>query len=156
MLETASWSGFPRTKKGSGRLAFWITALAELALLKIDPRMDIASLWARLIGLPTCSGLLAALIYGWPAKRTYEECMRASQRAVASLFITVMVLCLLLLAIFPPDISKVPYMIAVIYSPIWAPLAMALAAAGGTLGYWIQKAVPRKVAAVMPHAEARS
>ena len=155
MAVTASWLRFPRTKKGSGRLAFWITAVTELALSRMDPQSgQTPHFWVWLIALPTCSGLLSALIYGYIDLRGYEECLRASQRAVASFYVTLLAPCILLLPIFGRNILGLYCAIALIYGIGMAPLAILLAAAGGTAGYWLQRAAPRRMeaAAVMSQA----
>src|SRR5271168_3746317 len=98
MAETASWSWFPETRKGCGRLAFWITAVAELSLSSLDPHASqTPHFWEWLVAFPTCAGLLAVLIYGYKDLRTYEECMRAAQRPLVSAYLILLIPFVLLL-----------------------------------------------------------
>jgi len=152
-------SGFriPRTKKYNGFWAFCITAVLELVVVTMDPKSNQAHFWAWMIAFPACSGLLTVLIYGYRDLRTFGECMRASQRSLA---LSYMILLLPFLFLFPMVRTNILvrfYVVAVIYGLVFAPFAIVLAAAGGTLGYWIQMAAPRKVElAPMPYVGAQS
>jgi hypothetical protein len=159
MADAASWFRFPETRKGGGRTAFWITVVTELWLIRLDPHASQApNFWEWLVALPACAGLLSVLIYGYKDLRTYEECMRAAQRPLASGYLTLLIPLPFLLPTVRPNIIVLFYAIAVICGVLFAPFAIVLAALGGSLGYWIQRAVPRKAAGApsMPHVQAQS
>jgi hypothetical protein len=70
--------------------------------------------------------------------------LRASEWAVGWFYLTFFVLAVLGLPILALYILNVVYLSAILYGVICVPFAIVLAGAGGSLGYLIQRAVPRK------------
>jgi hypothetical protein len=144
MAEAASGLRWPQTRKFSGFWAFLVTFVPELAIFCFTSPLPRAIALALLIALPACSGLLAVLIYGQSKLRGYEECLRVSEWAVAWFYLTLFVLAVLGLPILALYILNVIYLSVILYSALFLPFAIVLAAAGGSLGYLIQRTVPRK------------
>ena len=80
--------------------------------------------WGLFVGLPFCTGLLAVLIYSLPSPREFGECMIVS--LLPLIFLALMILA-----------TGMDGAICIIMA---APIALALGAMGGYLGYTIQSA----------------
>jgi hypothetical protein len=101
-----------------------VAALIGLAFTAIGTGVLRNYGWGLFVGLPFCTGLVAVLLYSLPRSRELKECM------------IIAILPLVLLAIMILSIA----MEGLICILMAAPIAVALSAMGGYLGYVIQSA----------------
>ena len=129
--EGAPWPGprfldgwIPRSKAGSALLGILGSAAVGLAFTLLGTRVVASYGWGLFVGLPFCMGLLAVLTHSYHFPRSYGESLR-----VAVLPVLILGGLLLLVAI--------EGFVCILMA---APLALALAVLGGSLGHVIQAA----------------
>jgi uncharacterized membrane protein YhaH (DUF805 family) len=112
----------PRGKLGSAVLAIVVTTAIGLVFVLLGTTVIGAYGWSLFVALPFCLGLFAVLLHSYHGPRDYGTCM-----SVALLPMGLLGLLLLVVAI--------EGLICILMA---APLALGLAAIGGSLGYYIQ------------------
>jgi hypothetical protein len=117
-------SGFiPDSALGSAALSLLFTVPPGIGITMLGTRLLVNYGWGLFVALPFAMGLAAALVYGTKGPRTLSGCV-----SVACLSITVLGLGLLAIAVE-----------GVICLIMALPIALPLAAFGGTCGYLVQK-----------------
>jgi uncharacterized membrane protein YhaH (DUF805 family) len=127
--EAAPWPGprtldriIPTSKLGSALLAILAASLIGLGLLLLGTVLLRTYGWGLFIALPFCLGLFSVLLYSYHAPREFGDCMGVALLPVGILGFT-------LLGV------AIEGLICILMA---APIALALAALGGMLGYTIQ------------------
>jgi uncharacterized membrane protein YhaH (DUF805 family) len=128
-LEGAPWPAplgldrfIPRTQLGSAALAIAVTAFLGLGFVVMGTIVIGAYGWSLFVALPFCLGMFSALLYSYHEPRDCWQCM-----GVALLPVGLLGAGLVLIAVE-----------GIICILMAAPLALGLAALGGSLGYVIQ------------------
>ncbi|HUL15750.1 MAG TPA: DUF805 domain-containing protein [Terriglobales bacterium] len=129
--EAAPWPGpraldrwIPQSALGSAVLSVGLTTLLGLGFAVAGTEIVKTYGWGLFVALPFCLGMFAVLLHSYHSPKSFGDCMK-----VALLPIAVLGIVLVALAIE-----------GIICILMAAPLAIALAAAGGALGYGIQSA----------------
>src|SRR5713226_7907258 len=112
----------PRSQLGSAVLSIVLTTAIGLVFVLVGTAVIGAYGWSLFVALPFCLGLFAVLLHSYHGPRDYGACI-----SVALLPVGLLGLLLLLVAI--------EGLICILMA---APLALGLAALGGSLGYYIQ------------------
>ena len=112
----------PRSQLGSAVLSIVFTTAIGLVFVLVGTAVIGAYGWSLFVALPFCLGLFAVLLHSYHGPRDYGACI-----SVALLPVGLLGLLLLLVAI--------EGLICILMA---APLALGLAALGGSLGYYIQ------------------
>lgn len=127
--EAAPWPGprtldgiVPRSQLGSAALSVLLTAAIGLVFVALGTSIVGAYGWSLFVALPFCLGLFAVLLHSYHGPRDFGACM-----SVALLPVGLLGLLLVAVAIE-----------GIICLLMAAPLALALAALGGVVGYGIQ------------------
>jgi uncharacterized membrane protein YhaH (DUF805 family) len=127
--EAAPWPGvrpldgiIPRSELGSAVLSIVLTTAIGLFFLLLGTKIIGSYGWSLFVALPFCLGLFSVLLYSYHAPRTLWTCFNVSLLPVG-------VLGVLFLAV------AVEGLICILMA---APLALAFAALGGWVGYFIQ------------------
>jgi uncharacterized membrane protein YhaH (DUF805 family) len=127
--EAAPWPGprsldslIPRSRTGSAVVSIVLTSAIGLVFVLLGTAYAGAYGWSLFLGLPFCLGLFSVLVYSYHERRTLGACLQ-----VAVLPVGLLGLALIALA-----------MEGVICVMMAAPLALALTALGGWVGYLIQ------------------
>lgn len=127
--EAASWPHvrtldgiIPRSPLGSAVLAIILTAAIGLLFVLLGTVVVGAYGWSLFVALPFCLGLFAVLLYSYHGPRDFWTCFNVSLLPVGLVGV-------LLLAV------ALEGLICILMA---APLALGLAALGGSLGYYIQ------------------
>ena len=135
----APWPGpraldrwIPRTALGSAVVSIGVTTLLGTGFAALGTEFVKSYGWGLFVALPFCLGMFAVLLFSYHAPRSFGECMTVALLPIA-------VLGIVLLAV------AIEGLICILMA---APLAIALAAAGGLLGYgtqaahWLRKGTP--------------
>jgi hypothetical protein len=127
--ETAPWPGvrpldsiIPKSRLGSGVLAIVVTTIIGLVFAVFAATTIGAYGWSLFVALPFCLGLFSVLSYSYHAPRGFGECMTVSLVPIGILGVTLMAIAVE----------------GVICLMMAAPLALALSAFGGAIGYYLQ------------------
>ena len=114
----------PQSGPASILFSVVVAALIGLAFTAVGTGVLLNYGWGLFVGLPFCTGLLAVLLYSLPQPRELRECMLVS-------ILPLVLLAVLILAV------ALEGLICILMA---APIAVALGAMGGYLGYSIQSA----------------
>jgi uncharacterized membrane protein YhaH (DUF805 family) len=113
----------PRGKFAQALLTTFVTSAIGLVFLLPGPRIMQSYGWSLFVALPFCMGMFAALLYSYHEPRSFQSCMEVA-----------------LLPIFILGAVIVGIAVeGVICVMMAAPIALALAFLGGTVGYLIQE-----------------
>ena len=129
--EGAPWPGprfldswVPETRAGSALVSIAVTAVIGLAFTLLGTQVVATYGWGLFVGLPFCLGLFAVLMHSYREPRSYSECVLM---AVLPVFLLGAILLLV----------AVEGAICILMA---APIALAMALLGGSLGFVIQAA----------------
>jgi len=114
----------PHSEPASILFSVVVAALIGLAFTAVGTGVLLNYGWGLFVGLPFCTGLLAVLLYSLPQPRELKECMVVS-------ILPLLLMAVLILA------AAVEGLICILMA---SPIAVALGAMGGYLGYVIQSA----------------
>jgi uncharacterized membrane protein YhaH (DUF805 family) len=127
--EAAPWPGprsldslIPRSRTGGAVVAIVLTSAIGLVFVLLGTEYEGAYGWSLFLGLPFCLGLFSVLVYSYHERRMLGACLQVAVLPVG-------ILGFLLVAIAVEG---------VICAVMGAPLALALTALGGWVGYLIQ------------------
>jgi uncharacterized membrane protein YhaH (DUF805 family) len=127
--EAAPWPGpraldsvIPRSRTGSAVVSIVLTSVIGLVFVLLGTEYAGAYGWSLFLGLPFCLGLFSVLVYSYHERRRLGACLQ-----VAMLPVGILGFALVAVA-----------MEGVICVVMAAPLALALTALGGWVGYLIQ------------------
>lgn len=112
----------PRNPVGAAILSIVLTAMLGLVFVLLGTRMVGGYGWSLFVGLPFCLGLFSVLLYSYHAPRDWWPYVQLSLLPVGLLGVLLIVV-------------AVEGLICILMA---APLALLLAALGGSLGYFIQ------------------
>jgi hypothetical protein len=139
-----SLSKLPTTPKGSGRVALVITVLIGSAVGLSTYALGGFFHFFLAVSLPLCLGFVTVLLFCRLDRRPFSECLHAALSAVASLYILVLLYSAVML------VAVGPYSLMILMSAVMAlPFVIALAFAGASLGYLIQKRSRRSATGAM-------
>jgi len=129
--EGAPWPGrrfldswIPETRAGSALVSIAVTAVIGLGFTLLGTQIVATYGWGLFVGLPFCLGLFAVLMHSYREPRSYSECVLM---AVLPVFLLGAILLLV----------AVEGAICILMA---APIALAMALLGGSLGFVIQAA----------------
>lgn len=113
----------PESPLGSAALAVFVTVVLGALAAAFGTEVLARYGWGLFVALPFCLGLFSVLVYGYHRSRSYPGCV-----LVSALSVVLLGLALLALAIE-----------GAICLVMAAPIGLALALIGGSLGYFIQR-----------------
>jgi len=142
-LSLSLWK-LPTTPKGCGRVALLITVLIGTAVGLSTRALSDFFHFLLAVSLPWCLGFVTVLLFCRLDRRAFSECLNAALSAVASLYIVVLLYSAVML------VALGPYSFMILMSAVMAlPFVIALAFAGASLGYLIQKGSRRSATGAM-------
>src|SRR2546423_2504245 len=112
----------PRSQLGSAILSMVLTTAIGLGFVLLGTAVVGAYGWSLFVALPFCLGLFSVLLHSYHGPRDYGTCIGVSLLPIALLGLVLMAVAL-------------EGLICILMA---APLALGLAALGGSLGYYIQ------------------
>jgi uncharacterized membrane protein YhaH (DUF805 family) len=113
----------PRGRVTSALVSIGLTSAIGLGFSVFGTSVDGSYGWSLFVALPFCMGLFSVLLYSYHAPRDLDSCLALSLLPV----------CLLAVALIGIAVE------GVICILMTAPLALALSALGGGLGYYVQR-----------------
>lgn len=116
----------PESPLGSAALAVFVTVVLGALAAALGTEVLARYGWGLFVALPFCIGLFSVLVYGYHRSRSYAGCL-----LVSALSVILLGLALVALAIE-----------GVICLVMAAPIGLALALIGGSLGFFIQRRRP--------------